>query len=226
MKYKNKILNTRVDSEDEDIPNGLQGSIQGYNKPTLVNDFDFYLDEPIGEPAYYRSLLQYMLDMQEHDSLRIWINTPGGNLASTLAIISGMQNTQGNVTCIINGSAYSAGSMIALCSPTLIVGDYADMMLHTASYGAGGKSSDITSKVRHSDTQLKRIMQDCYQGFLTPEELDLMLQGKDYWFDTDEICARLEKRTAWLESLVKPKDNPEEEPTPTKVKPKKPKPKV
>ena len=37
-------------------------------------------------------------------------------------------------------------------------------------------------------------MRKYYKNFLTEEELDLMLQGKEFWMDAEEIIERLNKR--------------------------------
>jgi ATP-dependent protease ClpP protease subunit len=173
--------------------------IKMYNKPYTANDVDVYLDEPIRELSYYRNLLHYMRQMEEHDELRLWISSPGGYLSSTLEIVDAMNNSEGKVMCIVTGEAHSGASIIALSAPHLIVGDNATMMCHTASYGIDfSKQGNIESMVEHSKKQIDKIVRKAYKHFLSESEIELMLTGKDYWFDSDEIKERLEKRQAIL----------------------------
>lgn len=173
--------------------------IRMYNKTYIVNEVDVYLDEDITVPSYYRNLFHYMRQMEEHDELRIWINSSGGLISSMLEFIDCMNNTEGKVTCIITGDTHSAASIIALCAPLLIVGDQSSMLCHTGSYGLERmKQGNIESLVEHSKKQTDKLVRKAYKHFLSESEIELMLMGKDYWFDSDEIKERLEKRQAIL----------------------------
>jgi ATP-dependent protease ClpP protease subunit len=172
-----------------------------FNKPIVVNSVDVYIDEPIRELSYYRSLLHYMRQMDEHDELRIWIDSDGGYLDSAMAISDAMNNAEGNVTVIVTGHAYSAAGAIALQAPSLMVGDNASFMCHTASYGTNyGKQGDIEGLVHYNKRTVEKLCRETYKYFLTDAEIELMLLGKDYWFDADETKERLEKRQALIKA--------------------------
>jgi ATP-dependent protease ClpP protease subunit len=184
----------RFDEDVEEVEIPATNILVPYATQVSKSKLDFYLDEGIREPSYYRNLLQYLKGMQEEDECHLYINTPGGRWDSTAAILSAMQSTQGLVVAHIEGSAYSAGSMIALCAHEIEVSPYADMMIHTASFGAYGKTSDIVSKVRHDNASIQEVMRGCYRHFLTEDELQELFKGVDFWFGADEIVQRLERR--------------------------------
>lgn len=192
MKNKPRI---DEDMDDEDMEEIMLGSgLRLFNKPVRVNQVDVYLDEDIKQLSYYRGLLHYIRNMNEYDSLTIWLDTHGGHLDSALAISDAIQNCEGNVTVIVTGNAFSAGSFIALSSPSLVVGDMSRFMLHQGSYVTGGKQGDIESHVIYSKKLLEKSMRLAYTGFLTEEEIQLMLIGKEFYFDSEEVQERLEKR--------------------------------
>jgi ATP-dependent protease ClpP protease subunit len=142
-----------------------------------------------------------MRQMDEHDELRIWIDSDGGYLDSAMAISDAMNNAEGNVTVIVTGHAYSAASAIALQAPSLMVGDNASFMCHTASYGTNyGKQGDIEGLVHYNKRTVEKLCRETYKYFLTDAEIELMLLGKDYWFDADETKERLEKRQALIKA--------------------------
>ena len=64
-------------------------------------------------------------------------------------------------------------------------------MSHTATFGAYGVESNVYDNVVHSRKQIHKLMRKYYKNFLTEEELDLMLQGKEFWMDAEEIIERL-----------------------------------
>jgi ATP-dependent protease ClpP protease subunit len=186
--------------QQEDGASFIEG-IRMFNKPIVVNSVDVYIDEPIRELSYYRNLLHYMRQMDEHDELRIWIDSDGGYLDSAMAISDAMNNAEGNVTVIVTGHAYSAAGAIALQAPSLMVGDNASFMCHTASYGTNyGKQGDIEGLVHYNKRTVEKLCRETYKYFLTDAEIELMLLGKDYWFDADETKERLEKRQALIKA--------------------------
>lgn len=186
MKFRNDT------NEDEVSP---QGSVAMFNKPIVINSVDVYLDEPIAELGYYRNLLHYIRTMEEGDELRIWVDTPGGYLDTTLAMIDAINNSEGNITVIVSGKAHSAGGLLALAAPSLMIGDNASFMCHTASWGPGvAKHNNIVESVNYTTAQVNGIVKKYYKFFLTDQEIDMMLNGKDFWFDAEECKNRLENR--------------------------------
>lgn len=181
--------------DDSDLDELFGDSLSMFHKEVTSNEMEVYLDEPIRGLPYYRGLIHYMHCMQPEDSLIIWMDTPGGQLDSALAIIDAMETTEGAVQVIVTGEAASAGSLIALSAPNLVIGAKARFMLHSASYSVGyGKQGDIESRVENSKQLLKSVIEDGYKDFLEQSEIDLMIIGKDYYMDSAEVLRRLEAR--------------------------------
>ena len=189
-----RLLRNNNDNEQENSLLISEG-IKMFNKPVVVNCVDVYLDEPICELKYYRNLLHYMQQMEEHDELTIWVDSEGGYLDSAMAIVDAMLNSEGNIRVIVTGRAYSAASIIALKAPSLMIGNNASFMCHTASYGTNySKQGDIECLVDYNKRTVEKLCRETYKNFLTNDEIELMLLGKDYRFDAEETRERLEKR--------------------------------
>lgn len=213
-----KVFTNKPKADDDEDDSGEGTFVRMFNSTRVVNSADVYLDEPIKDVAYYRNLVYYMHQMQPEDSLNIWIDTPGGYLDGALAIIDAMHSSEGSVQCIVTGRASSAGSLIALSAPKLIIGERARFMCHAVSYGTVGKQGDVESEVDYSREMLRKVLSDAYEGFLKPEELEMLLIGKTYWMDSPEVQARLEARQLYQESMKTPADE-----TPNEVPDGKPK---
>lgn len=192
-------------SSSEDAEAGFTNRCPLYNKPVVLNSVDVYLDTPIYELSYYRDLLHYMRSMEQGDELRIWIDTDGGSTDSALAIAQAMDKSEGDILCIISGKAYSAGGLIALSAPNLIVQENASFMVHTVSYGTGAaKAGNLNSMVDFYTKEVNKIIYKYYKGFLTDQEIEDVINGKDFWFDSEEIIRRLEVRSSLLEAAQTP----------------------
>lgn len=153
-----------------------------------------FLDEEIKPAKYYRPLINAIESLGEGDLVYLSVNSYGGYLDGAIALINAMHSTDANVHCCIDGTAASAASLIALASPSVSVSPYASMMIHAATFGSFGKQSDVISHASFVDKQVKSLMHDIYKDFLTEQEFQEVMLGKEVWFDSEEIIQRLERR--------------------------------
>lgn len=155
---------------------------------------DVYLDDDVEEPAVYRDLIQLLNHAAQQDEIHIHINTYGGRMDTTIAVIAAMGQTQAQTYTYISGHAYSAGSMIFLAGDIPVVHEFSDLMIHAPSGGDFGKHSERVASMKHSDKHIKSIYHSYYHYFLTEEEIDDIIEGKDLYLGFDEIVERLEHR--------------------------------
>jgi ATP-dependent protease ClpP protease subunit len=206
-KYKNyKVSSTRNDDDDEDGEVNIRTNSQylPYFESTKTNRcIKVFLDENIREAKYYRTVLQGLDSLGEGDLILLNINSYGGQLDGAVAIINAIENTEADVHASIEGVAASAASLIALAAPSISVSPYATMMVHSATFGAFGKQSDVISHASFVDKQVRNLMGSVYKDFLTDKELEEVIMGKEMWFDAEEIVRRLEVRAELQEKRAK-----------------------
>ncbi len=207
-KFKFKNYTTKVARNDDDDEEGevniRNSQYLPYFESTRVNRcIKVHLDENIKEPKYYRTVLQGIDSLGEGDVVLLSINSYGGQLDGAIAIINAIQNTDAEVHASIEGVAASAASLIALASPSISVSPYATMMVHSATFGAFGKQSDVISHASFVDKQVRGLMNSVYKDFLTDKELEEVIMGKELWFDAEEIVRRLELRAELQEKRHK-----------------------
>jgi len=206
-KFKNyTIRSARNDDEDEEGEVNIRTNSQylPYFESTKTNRcIKVYLDENIREAKYYRTVLQGVESLGEGDVVLLNINSYGGQLDGAIAIINAIENTDADVHASIEGVAASAASLIALASPSISVSPYATMMVHSATFGAFGKQSDVISHASFVDKQVRTLMKSVYQDFLTDKELEEVIMGKELWFDAEQIVRRLEIRAEMQEKRAK-----------------------
>lgn len=208
MKYQlpKNYRNTQCDSEDDedDITSKLfrQAHLPFFQNTQQIRYIKAYIDEEIREPKYYRPLIQAIETMSEHDGIQLSVNSYGGRLDGAIALINAIQSTEGSVQVCIDGVAASAASLIALAAPNLAVGPYASMMIHAATFGSFGKQSNVISHASFIDKTVKNLMKEVYQDFLTEDEFEQVMMGKEIWLTSDEIIERLELREKLVEQRV------------------------
>ena len=176
-----------------------------------VSHHEVFLDEPIGDPSEYRELISLLFTAPETDSFTMYINTPGGGLHSTMAIVEAMKHTVASVMGILMGETHSGGSMIAMWCNELAVLDSAEMMIHTASFGTVGFTGNVKSHTDFTVLQVENIIDKTYEGFLTPAEIKKVKSGVELWFNAKQIRERMEKRMELRRSQLEDKEVTEEE---------------
>jgi len=175
---------------------------QIFNKPKTTIDTDIYLSGSITSPEDYIEILQTLRDATAGESIKIILNTGGGQVSTAVQIIAGIRNCAGKVTCVIEGECHSAGTFIFLAADEWIVNHNSLMLIHNYSGGAYGKGADLVQNVLAQDKWLKQLVRETYEGFLEPEEIESVIDGKDTWLGTEEITERLVKVVALREAQM------------------------
>jgi ATP-dependent protease ClpP protease subunit len=94
----------------------------------------------------------------------------------------------------------SAATFLFLMADVCEISDHSIFMFHNFSGGTVGKGNEMLAQVHHNDKWARGLMESIYEGFFTPEEIDSILDGKDYWMDPDEVTERLQKRNEKAEA--------------------------
>lgn len=182
---------------DENVPSlfgGLLNNVHINTIETVFRTHEVFLDSTIDEPNKYRELISLLVNAGENDKIHLFINSNGGHLDTAGAIISGILSSRAEVTAFLMGATHSAASLISMYCHAVHVYDTAYMMIHTASFGSSGNTPTVKAHTDFTIKQCEKLMIDAYEGFLTPKELEKVLNGLELWFNAEEIKPRLKKR--------------------------------
>jgi len=183
-------------------------SVQIFSRERVNVDYLVALPEEIGSPSLYSPLIALFAFAEEGDTITLEINNGGGYLSTALQICNAMADCKAHITAILNTEGHSAASLIFLSADSCGVGKYASMLCHEGGTGMMGKPSDVRRQMQHYDKMGERVIRDTYEGFLTVEEIDRILDGLELFLDDKEIIERLGIRDEYFKSL---KEGEEEE---------------
>jgi ATP-dependent Clp protease protease subunit len=175
-----------------------------YSRP-LSYMHSFYLYE-VGFPEAYTDWFETMRSATENDIIKIHINSTGGNLNTTIQLIRAMAECKGTIVASVEGECISAATMILMNTDMIEISDYSIFMFHNYSGGAIGKGGEIYDKVTFEKPWIESIMRDCYTGFLTDEEIERMLDGKDFWMTGDEVLERVQRKAELMKAEEEEQD--------------------
>lgn len=193
MQFKNAKGNKNNLPEDDDVDfSGFSSEFVTYSfQRKILTNLHLDIDEEVKEPKYYRSFIRHLDNLEEDDQVSVHLKTYGGSYDGAIALVQAFNNTEANVVAFIEGHCDSAGSIIALSCPNLVVSPHATMLCHTARYGTGGSILNVQKYAAFMQDQIHSKMKEVYKDFLTEEELARLLAGEEFIFNAKEINKRL-----------------------------------
>ena len=176
----------------------------------LVNVHEFYLSGEIESPEEYIQWFDTIRHAGETDVIKIYINSPGGDVFTTIQFMRALKETPANVVMSVEGVCASAATMIFLCGDSFEVSDHSMFMFHNYSSGVFGKGGEMFDQLKHEREWSAKLLKEVYKDFLTETEINSILDNKDIWMDGEEVIKRLNVKKAALEAEEAKKDAEEE----------------
>lgn len=150
-----------------------------------------YVTDEIGEPSLYNELCFKLKTASAAEVFTLHINTPGGIIDSAVMLIDAIKSSKAKVVADISGTVASAGTIIALACDDVRVADHTSFMIHNYSGGMVGKGHEMKARQEFVDASLNASFRVFYSNFLTEDEMEDVIDGKDMWMGKDEVLARL-----------------------------------
>ena len=205
-------------AQDEDDEEGilLNHSVLGYRvKSVALHDFSFHVNNDIRGPEYYTKIFDLLVESGEHDTITMFIGSYGGRLDGLNILLEGIRMTDAHVRAVILSDCHSAASILALSAHEVIVCDAAEMLVHQCRFGiAPTKVIDVVAQAAHTQKTTEKLTRSVYEGFLTSDEIEEVLKGRELWLDADQIRERLERKSEYLEAKFQAEQALESPPEP------------
>lgn len=192
----------RAQSDEADDQESLAPVFQIFTTTHAHREHDIYLSHDLVEPSAYDELCHILRHAGAQDSVRLYLNTCGGDVASGLALIQAMHDSPATITTILNPQAYSMGALIFLAGDKLVAPPNGILMIHNYSSGLSGKGNEQAAEVAALNTWFERVLRNICPPFLTKAELRAVLHGRDLWLHCDDIQKRLDGMAQAKESTV------------------------
>ena len=193
MKHK---LNKKMNFDDMEVLPIFHNQSQKLLRKEMTSTlYEYYLVGEIGDASEYIELCDVLRSANENDQVVIRINSGGGSLATANMVVNAIRESQAHVHGFIESTCASAATLIYLACHSYSLSEDADMMIHTSSSLYGGKEHEQHSYVTFSRKKIHKMVRNRYAGFLTEKEIENVLNGQDYYFDSEEIAERLENYT-------------------------------
>lgn len=173
----------------------------GLFKKTESVVLEFYLSGVLGPPEDYIDVFDAIRHLSARDTVKIYINTGGGDMYTCIQFLRVLSDTDAYVICSVEGACMSAATMIFLNADSFEVTPHSIFMFHNYSSGVYGKGGEQFDQVVHDRKWSKNLLENIYEDFLTKDEINSLLANKDIWMDTEEVIVRMQKRIRIREEM-------------------------
>lgn len=172
----------------------------------LLRERIVFLAGPIDDNVSNIVIAQ-LLFLEAEDSkkdITLYINSPGGQIQSGLAIVDAMNHIKPDVATVCVGMAASMGATILSQGKKgkRFALPNAEVMIHQPLTGVEGQASDIEITAKHImrlKEKLTKMMADATGQTYAKVEKD---KDRDYWMSADEA-----KKYGIIDHVLKPKNS-------------------
>ena len=165
---------------------------KGSFSKVIGNLYEFYLSGEIEEASEYTEWFDTIRNARSTDTIKIYINSGGGDLYTALQFLRVMSETDAHVITSVEGACMSAATMIFLHGDEFEVTPHSLFMFHNYSAGVFGKGGEMFDQLQFERAWSENFLSEVYKDFLTPEEIQSMLHNKDIWMTSEQVMARID----------------------------------
>jgi ATP-dependent Clp protease protease subunit len=147
------------------------------------------LREVISQDSSSKLLLKLNGIENKHETLYLYINSPGGSVMAGLEIINyikSLQQRSKKVICIAHNAISMAFVIFQYCSERYIL-ESSTLMQHQMSLGVQGKLYDINSRLTYINSLETKLNQDQSKRLNISEEKFMQKIQHDWWLYSDDI---------------------------------------
>lgn len=158
-----------------------------------------YFYAGINVPDAYAEFHNKLVNLDTSKEVHLYINNGGGFSSGASTICEAISNCSSTVTAHLSGQVASAATIVTMACDNITVTPDLMFMVHEASFeNMGGKFSDIKSFQDFYNEHARQMSRNQYLGFLTEDEIERMHNGKELWFDAQEVLTRWNNRKEFL----------------------------
>jgi ATP-dependent protease ClpP protease subunit len=180
--------------------------------------FKIKLFGPIIDATQFSDAIEVFQAAGDGDLVEVHLSTPGGSLDATDTFLQAMHECDGRVIVRATGGVHSAGSIILMNAPEFTLSKNFNSLIHNGSTGNGGDLNKFAAGSKFSVDHMTAVLRETYEGFLTPDELNAMIDGKDFWIKGEEWMRRWHQRQEYFKAKAQLQDGPAPAPRPRKRK--------
>lgn len=175
--------------------------------PHRSGTYRIEIDKVIECVSQFSTAIQVLENAKEEDEIVIMLQCGGGSVNAGEAFIHAMRKCAAPIHIVATGGVHSMATCILLEADSLELSHGFNAVLHAGYDGAGGTVAEYRAKSKFDEQFRDRQFRETYEGFLSEDEMNDMLDGKDIWLDADGWLERALARSEYFKAKYEAQDS-------------------
>lgn len=171
-------------------------------RPAEHGVFTAELFDYVENPNQMADIIEALSVMEKDDVFELRLSSGGGCLSTTDTLITAIRRCKGTVRMSASGNCASAATLILLEAHEFEISDNATFLIHCGSIGEQGTLAEFSKAAPFYTNWMQNFLRNSYAGFLTEEEIEQLLDGKDFLLTGEDWMERSEKRNEWMQAQM------------------------
>lgn len=162
-----------------------------FAKQEIHNIYTIRMARDITAADDFSDEFEVLAEARQEDTVKILISSGGGFIDTGLLLTKAINECRAVTVGYIGATVASAATAIALACDEWDVDEFSSFMIHTGSFGFHGKAPEVRAQTAHTLNFIDKWVRCTYDGFLTEEEIEKVIEGKDMYFEGEDLVQRL-----------------------------------
>lgn len=170
--------------------------------PIKAGTYKIEIDSTIEHVSQFSTAIQALGMATEEDDVEIHLQSGGGSLDATDAMLHAMRKCKAPIHCVATGNCSSAATAILLECGSFELSDSFNSLIHCGSLGSGGNFNEYNAATKFNQEFMPNWIRKTYEGFLTTTEIEDILKGQDIWLDARAFAERFQMRNEHMQKKM------------------------
>jgi ATP-dependent protease ClpP protease subunit len=175
------------------------------------------LDEVMTDVRQFSGAIQALRNATENDEVEINLQSCGGSVDAGDAFIHALRKCVAPIHIIATGNVSSMATFVLLEADSFELSEGFSALIHCGGVRDGGTTNEFRASAMFHLDSMERLMRRGYQGFLSEQEIDDVINGKDIWLDASQWVERAVARSELFKSLNESNENKDSEDIPEEL---------
>jgi ATP-dependent protease ClpP protease subunit len=194
MQYKPKTAPRRPRRNEDELEDEGKTPVFAVMSQPVAMSYKVHINKAFESVEQFENIVHILDHASPNDVVEIKLSTDGGALHAVLPMLAAMANTNAQVLVHAVSDVASAGTFLLMMADDVYINPYVTVMFHQVTFGTGGQGNRVEDHVAHVMKSSKALIRDMYKDFFSPEEIESMLTGKEFWLTKDDFDVRYEAR--------------------------------
>lgn len=150
------------------------------------------------EEKWYYPLLEALYNATDKDTMHILINSGGGSVDASNAIMSAISSCRAKIRVEVTGACGSAAAQIFFSTVKMVDTEYSvsslsRILIHPFTGGVYHRFDALKERLDGMMEWYQRNLRIIYKDILTDEEIQRVIEGSEFYLKPEDAVSRIQK---------------------------------